>query len=92
MSSSVPRLAAIATLLLPSLVAAAATESRCVPAKPTAVQPGGALAQSETAGGNQMTELQVMMLLHQLDGRRLTLIPAMPAPAPTCCEALRASD
>ncbi len=92
MSASIPHLAAIAALVLPSLVAAAATEPSCVPAKPSAVQPGGALAPSETASGNQMTELQVMMLLHQLDGRRLTLIAAMPAPAPTCCEALRASD
>lgn len=92
MAASISHLAAIAALLLPSLAAVAATESSCVPATPSDVQSGAALAPSETAGGEQPTDLQVMMLLHQLDGRRLTLMAAVPPPAPTCCEALRSTD
>lgn len=92
MTASMFHLAALATLLLPSLVAVAATESRCVPETPSDVQSGAALAPSETAGGEQPTDLQVMMLLHRLDGRRPTLSAAVPPPAPTCCEALRSTD
>jgi hypothetical protein len=86
------QLSAIAALLLPSVAAVAATESRCAPATPSAVQSGAAPAASETAGSPQMSDLHLMMLLHQLDGRGLTLSAAAPPPGPNCCETLRSTD
>ncbi|MBK8337406.1 MAG: hypothetical protein IPL03_12850 [Sterolibacteriaceae bacterium] len=92
MTASLFQLSAIAALLVPSLAAVAAAESRCAPVTPSAVQSGAALAPSETAGNPQMSEVQVMMLLHQLDGRGRILSAAVPPPGPNCCEVLRSTD
>ena len=84
---------AIATAIcLTLLPVPAAAEPSCSLPEPTAARPDSAPDSSDAAESLQLTSLQVMVMLHQLDGSRLSPQAVVHLGSASCCDAQRPSN
>ena len=72
--------------------AEAPPRTRSMPIVQPVVQPVSGPASPDSAVGPQTTNLQVMLMLHQLDASRLTLRSVIPPADPSCCGSPRSSN
>jgi hypothetical protein len=67
----------------------AAAEPGCSLPQPPAARTDAALGSSDAADRQQLTALQLMFMLHQLDGSRLSPLAVVRPGSASCCVAQR---